>query len=709
MSATYDTDLADLLLRAGARASRAGTARIDAAMLLREAGESAGLPSPPPLPDGEWLCAPRLDDASAECLDACEAASRAGSADVGSFLAALCLSGRIDDRKFEKAGIADRKALLERILEKREERERREERRRAPDSIIGRNGRDLTALARAGRLRMPLMREKECGETIDVLCRMEKGNPVLLGDAGTGKTAVAEGVACLAAAGDIPAGLQGARVVEIPASAFTDAFRKGTGEEFVRRLAKEILADDESGSLTVLFVDELHILLEAGAMSEFLKPFLAREGFRLMGATTHREYRAHIEKNEAFSRRFTPVFVEEFSEEQAILAIRGRIPGLEKHHGVEIPPETAKAAVRLSHRLIPHRRLPDKALDALDIACVRAARDGGRVETAHVGAAVASAANLPFHAVGRGFAEPCDVLAKRLRGRVKGQKDAVSAVSRLLKRCASNLGGEGNRPLGSFLFAGPTGVGKTELAKAVAESFFGREDKMIRLDMSEYCDAASVSRLIGSSPGYVGSEKGGALTEAIRRNPFSLVLADEIEKAAPEVVKLFLQILDEGRLSDASGNPFDFRNVLLVFTTNAGAHEKRSSIGFLSEGERKEQARETLRENLGHVFPREFLGRFDEVIHFRELDENALRRIVAVHLVAKRKALAGRGITLRVKKGALFALARRAAGRAAGGREVHRLLASAVYDPLADLMAAGAVREALVSADSGGGIVVKAV
>ena len=696
MITSYDTQLADILLKAGKRAGLAGEKEIDAAMLLREAGECAGLPVPAPLPDGESLSRPRISEAVKECLDAAVSDSPSGVAGVREFLLALCRSSRIEDELFAAAGVSDRGALLDRMLAEQQEKEQKEARHRAADSVIGRNGRDLTALAKAGKLHMPLMRDTECAQTINILCRMEKGNPILLGEAGTGKTAIAEGVACLVASGNVPQTLRGARVIEISASAFTDAFRKGAGEEFVRWLAKEILADDESGERSILFVDELHILLEVGAMSEFLKPFLARGGFRMIGATTFKEYRRFIERDEAFSRRFAPVHVEEFTPEQAIKVITGRLSRLEAYHGVRITPEAAEASVRLSHRYIPHRRLPDKALDILDTACVLAL-SGGEVTQGHIKAAVASAANLPVEAVSNSFLETCKGLSKRLSGRVKGQRAAVGAVSRLLKRCASGLGGEGNRPLGSFLFAGSTGTGKTELAKAVAESFFGREDKMIRLDMSEYCEPSAVNRLIGSSPGYVGSEQGGVLTEAIRKNPFSLILVDEIEKAAPQVVKLFLQILDEGRLSDASGNSFDFRNALIVFTTNAGAHEKRSSIGFLSEGEQKEQARETLRENMGHVFPREFLGRFDEVIHFDDLDERTLRRIVALQLIAKKKALKGRGITLHVKGSALYALARQAAGSPSGGREVRRLLNAKVYDPLADLMAEGTANELLVT------------
>jgi len=700
MITSCDTVLADILLKAGRRGGLAGETKIDAAMILREAGKYAGLPLPAPLPDGESLSCPRLSEEVKECLAAAVGDSVSGVAGVREFLLALCRSERIGDGFFAAAGVDDRSALLDRMLAEQKEKEQKEARHRAADSVIGRNGRDLTALAKAGELHMPLMRGKEIAETIGVLCRMEKGNPILLGEAGTGKTAVAEGVACLVASGKAPQTLFGARVVEISASAFTDSFRKGTGEEFVRRLAKEILADDESGKRTVLFVDELHILLETGVMNEFLKPFLARGGFRMIGATTFKEYRRYVERDEAFSRRFTPVHVEEFTPEQAVEVIKGRLYRLEGHHKVRITPEAAEASVRLSHRYIPHRRLPDKALAILDTACVAACVNGGSaartVTEAHIKAAVASAANLPVEAVSNSFLETCRDLPKRLSKRVKGQKDAVSAVSRLLKRSASGLGGEGNRPLGSFLFAGSTGTGKTELAKAVAESFFGREDTMIRLDMSEYCEPSAVNRLIGSSPGYVGSEQGGVLTEAIRRKPFSLILVDEIEKAAPQVVKLFLQILDEGRLSDASGNSFDFRNALIVFTTNAGAHVKRSSIGFLSEGEQKEHERETLRENMGHVFPREFLGRFDEVIHFDDLDERTLRRIVALQLVAKRKTLAGRGITLRVKRSALDALARQAAGNPSGGREVRRLLNAQVYDPLADLMAEGVTGEVTV-------------
>lgn len=701
MIVQYDTPLANLLLNAGARAAHAGTDEIDATMMLLEAGKSAGLPVPTQLTEGEWLCRPCLSEAVKECLDAAISDSSSGIAGVNDFLIALCRGERTNDDSFVIAGVPDRHVLLEFLLTNKREEEQKEQRHRSADSVIGRNGRDLTALAKAGKLHAPFKRDKECLEAISILCRMEKGNPILLGEAGTGKTAVAEGVACLVASGKVPEKLREARVVEISASAFTDAFHKGKGEEFVRRLAKEIISDDQNEHLTVLFVDEIHILLEGGVMSEFLKPFLARGGFRMIGATTFKEYRCYVEKNEAFSRRFTPVFVEEFTPVTAVEVIMGRLPYLEMFHKVSVTAEAVEAAVYLSHRYIAHRRLPDKAIDMIDAACVAAKSDGGEVKVEHVKEAVSAVANLPVEAVSNSFLEACAGLKRRLSRRVKGQRVAVSGICRLLKRSASGLGSEIDRPLGSFLFAGSTGTGKTELAKAVAESFFGSENRMIRLDMSEYSEPSSVSRLIGSSPGYVGSDKGGVLTEAIRRNPFTLILADEIEKAAPEVVRLFLQILDEGHLSDSMGNSFDFRNAFVVFTTNAGAHEKRNSIGFLSEAEQILYEQEMLRKELQVVFPREFLGRFDEVIYFNDLSQRTLYRIFAHQLVKKRKLLAARGVTLRVRRSALAELSKMAFGSPSGGREVRRLLDSKVYDPLSDLMVDGTTGEILVSVAPG--------
>lgn len=702
-----DTKLIDLILRARERGSKKGLEKIDPSMVLSEAGEYLGGAIPSEIPDGEAVSIPELTQEILTCVKTALSKSNSGTVDLEGFFIALCECGDISDMEFSSVGIKNRKELLDRLLRDKGEKEALEELYRPSDSIIGSNGRDLTALANSGSLKRPAKREEECLQVINVLSRMEKSNPILIGDAGTGKTAIAEGVAHMVASID-SGKLHGARVIDLPASVFLDSYRKGDGEEFVRRLVKEIIQDEEDGQPTILFVDEIHLLMENTAIIDLLKPCLAREGFRMMGATTFTEYRRYIEKNEAFSRRFSPVHVREFSPDVAVEVVVESCPRLESHHRLTISQEAIEAAVHLSHRYIPHRRLPDKAFDVLDMACV-AASCSGVVEASHVKEAVAKVSNLPLSAINNDFLQSCSGLKRKLSRRVKGQKLALDRVSSLLNRSAVGLKDNQSRPLGSFLFVGTTGTGKTELAKGLAEAFFGSEGRMIRLDMSEYSEQSSISRLIGSSPGYVGSEKGGVLTEAIRKNPFTMILVDELEKADPSVIRLFLQILDEGRLSDASGESFDFRNSLLIFTTNAMAHDHRPSIGFIPEKERSREEQSSFIEGLNALFSREMLGRFDEIVRFEDLGEDTLFRLFASKLIEKRKTLREtHGIGVDVKKDALKALSKMAYGKPAGGREVNRLLQSKIYDPLADLIVKGFRGKVIVSTDGNGGVTISA-
>lgn len=699
MSLQYDDKLADLLINGGLRASKEGRQTIDAGALLREAGEAASLPAPEPLEEGDIKCSPVLTEEIKECLEEAVNASSSGMAGVDDFLIALCGSAKIPDASFTGAG-TERNALLKVLMERKEQEEMKKDRHRAADSIIGQNGRDLTALAKSGAIRMPFKRDKECREALNILAKMEKGNPVLIGEAGTGKTAIAEGIACLVSSGNAPRMLKNARVVEIRAAAFSNAYRTNTGPEFIRRLEKEMLSDDAGGQMTILFVDELHVLLENSAMSEFLKPSLARTGFRMIGATTNAEYRRYVEKNKAFERRFTPVHVNEFAPEDALEVLKARLPRYENYHSVTIAPEAAEAAVNLSCRYIPEKRLPDKAIDLIDTACAEVSE--GRVEAEHVKRALSSMAQIPVAAIYNSFAETCQKLPALLRRRIKGQGQAIEKVCRLLMCSAYGLGNGDDRPLGSFLLAGPTGTGKTEFGKALAESFFGPKSKMVRLDMSEYSQPNSVSALIGSPPGYVDSDRGGVLTEAINRNPFTLVLVDEIEKAAPEVIKLFLQILDEGRITDSMGRLADFRNALLVFTTNAGVPVSSRSLGFASSDEGDKEDKDPGDKALYAVFPSEFLGRFDGLIHFNPLNTNTLMRIIALELSQKRKRLATLGVDLRFEKGVLPALADMAKGNLQGARCVSSLIMDRIYYPAAVLLSEG-VRGKITAAFDGKG------
>src|SRR2546421_296625 len=517
-------------------------------------------------------------------------------------------------------------------------------------------GRDLTAAAESGKLDPVIGRDEEIRRVIQVLSRRTKNNPVLIGDPGVGKTAIAEGLAQRIVAGDVPEGLKGKRVWAVDIGALlAGAKYRGEFEERLKAVLNEI--KNAEGEL-VLFIDELHTIVGAGAAegavdaANMLKPMLARGELRCVGATTLDEYRKHIEKDAALERRFQPIFVGEPSVPDTIAILRGLKDTYESHHGVRIRDAALVAAAVLSHRYIADRFLPDKAIDLVDEAASRlrmeidsspveldeaerrvrqleielAERDGATVDSMvkeevdedDIAAVVARWTGIPVDKLLEGETEKLIHMEERLHQRVIGQDEAVEAVANALRRARTGLQ-DPNRPIGSFVFLGPTGVGKTELARALAEFMFDDEHAMVRLDMSEYQERHTVARLIGAPPGYIGYEEGGQLTEAVRRRPYAVILLDEIEKAHAEVFDVLLQVLDDGRLTDGQGRTVDFRNTVLIMTSNI-----RSA----------EQMRE--------VFRPEFLNRIDEIVVFQPLSREQLGEIVELQLARLRERLAER-------------------------------------------------------------------
>ncbi|MBF8299319.1 MAG: clpB, partial [Dehalococcoidia bacterium] len=548
--------------------------------------------------------------------------------------------------------------------------------------------RDLTQLARAGKLDPVIGRDEEIRRVVQILTRRTKNNPVIIGDAGVGKTAIVEGLAQLIAEDDVPDSLKGRRVLSLDIGALVAGSKfRGEFEERLKAVMDEIRT--AQGEI-VLFIDEIHTVVGAGAAegaidaSNMLKPALARGELQCVGATTQDEYRKHIEKDAALARRFQPVYVDEPTVEEAILILRGIRPRYEAHHKVSIDDDALVAAAKLSSRYITDRFLPDKAIDLIDEGASKvridaqsapadvkqiekelhtllneeeaaaqrqdyqkaaqlrtqrlqvearqqAAKDGwqkegkveARVTEATIGELIASWTGIPVSRLMEGEAEKLLHMEERLHERVIGQEEAIVAVSDALRRARSGLK-DPKRPIGSFIFLGPTGVGKTELAKALAEYMFDSEESMVRVDMSEYMERHTVSRLIGAPPGYVGYDEGGQLTEAVRRRPFRVILLDEIEKAHPDVFNILLQILEDGRLTDGQGRTVDFRNTVVIMTSNLGTSDvQHQAMGFEGSGGRggneREARRASVQEALKKAFRPELLNRIDEIIIFDAL------------------------------------------------------------------------------------------
>lgn len=561
--------------------------------------------------------------------------------------------------------------------------------------------RDLTRRAAEGQLDPVFCREAELDRMVEILCRRQKNNPCLVGEPGVGKTALAEGLAQRIAQGQVPRALQGRRLLALDlASLVAGTKYRGDFEERFKNLLEELVRDGTA----ILFVDELHTVVGAGAAegaidaSSILKPVLARGELQFIGATTNQEFRAYIQKDAALERRFGRVQLEEPSPDSAEAILEGLASRYERYHGVKLPPDALHAAVELSVRYLPGRCLPDKAIDLVDEACaaarIQAEQEGDAAPVLgveQIARVVAQASGVPACRVGEQERERLARLEQRLNDQVVGQPQATAAVAGAIRRSRTGLG-EPGRPMGAMLFLGPTGVGKTALAKALAVSWFGSEKALLRFDMSEYQEQHTVARLLGAPPGYVGHDEGGQLTEAVRRRPYSVVLFDEIEKAHPEIQTLLLQLLEEGQLTDAMGRKADFRNTIVLLTANLGARflaGQSAPLGFAASEEIAfdRQAAQAVEEAKRWLRP-ELVGRLDEMIVFRPLGEQSLCAIAERLLDQLEQRAAHSGLTLHHTDRVGPALAARARS-AYGARELRRQVDRAVEQALADRIAAG--------------------
>jgi ATP-dependent Clp protease ATP-binding subunit ClpC len=556
-------------------------------------------------------------------------------------------------------------------------------------------GRDLTAQAASGKIGPAIARDKEIRAVLRTLARSKKNNPLLLGDAGVGKTAVVEGLAYAIANRTAPEALLDKRVVQIEISTLVAGTSlRGQFEERLMKLVEEV---KNAGNI-ILFIDEIHTIVGAGDTidsnldaANILKPALARGDIVCIGATTHAEYRRTIAQDPALDRRFRIIDIEEPSIEDTLTILMAQRDRLENHHGVAIQPEAVEAAVRLSDRYLKDRRLPDKAIDLLDEACarivIRSQTLDGEAEpdvvTAEGVAAVLSEwTGIPVSDVTDDEKRRLASMESALMARVIGQDEAVRAVTSAIKTARAGLR-EPRRPVGVFLFLGPSGVGKTELARALAAFLFGSENALIRLDMSEFHDAHTVARLIGAPPGYKDSQRGGQLTDALRRRPYSVVLLDEIEKAAPEVFDIFLQVFDEGRLSDAHGAYVDARHAIFIMTSNIGTEESGRKMGFDGGSSHQERGYTA---QLRRSFRPEFLNRIDEVVVFQPLSPPILSQILDLQLSDLHRRLKQQRMTLQLTDDARALILKRGCDPQNGARLLRRTIERLITRPLSALL-----------------------
>ena len=578
-------------------------------------------------------------------------------------------------------------------------------------------GRDLTRLAQEGRLDPVLCRDSELERMVEILCRRQKNNPCLLGEPGVGKSALAEALAQRIASGQITPALRGKRVLSLDmASMVAGTKYRGDFEERFKNLLEELYRDRS----TILFIDEIHIIAGAGAAegaidaASILKPMLARGEIQLIGATTPEEYRKTIQKDSALERRFGRVMVEEPTPTAAETILAGLMPRYERYHGVAIPSTAIHAAVELSVRYLPGRYLPDKAIDLLDEAAAarRIAESGSEKKAltpADIARVVSKASGVPAERVGEAERERLAQLEQRLAAEVIGQPRAVASVAAAIRRSRTGLR-ENNRPIGAMLFLGPTGVGKTQLARTLAKGWFGSEKALLRFDMSEYMERHTVARLIGAPPGYVGHDEGGQLTEAVRRRPYSVVLFDEIEKAHSDIQNLLLQILEDGILTDAQGRRADFSNTIILLTSNLGARclaGQTAPMGFGAAGAEKDRSGQQAIREAREFFRPELMGRLDETVLFDPLGPEQLAGIADRLLCELEERAAGQGYTLRHTAAAAKALAGDKVPPY-GARELRRTVSRAVEQALADRIADGTAQPGTVytaDADANGHII----